>query len=105
VEALDSQGNKILLFTKTFGDGDSQVLHHFRPSQGGEYYLILMLKEGQMASVNVTVSVRGGIWASTLFVFFAVLMVILGFVFFIKGRGANPPYSHTLVKIISVGKK
>ena len=98
VEALDSKGNKTLLFTKTFGDGDSSVSHTFRPKQSGQYRLIVTLKEGQMTQVNATITVRGGIWASFLFVFFIIMMVILGFIFFIKGRGAKPPYSHTLAK-------
>ena len=98
VEALDSAGNKTLLFTKTFGDGDSSVSHTFRPQQSGEYRLILTLKEGQMTLVNTTITVRGGIWAGFLFIFFIIVMVILGFIFFIKGRGASPPYSHTLAK-------
>jgi hypothetical protein len=51
-----------------------------------------------MTKANATVTVRGGIWASFLFVFFIIIMVIPGFIFFIKGRGASPPYSHTLAK-------
>ncbi len=98
VESLDSKGTKTLLFTKTFGDGDSSVSHTFRPKQSGAYRLIVTLKDGQMTQVNATITVRGGIWASFLFVFFIIIMVILGFIFFIKGRGAKPPYSHTLVK-------
>jgi hypothetical protein len=103
VTAIDQQGDKQLLFTKTFGTDDNQLSHYIRPSENGEYRLGLTLKDGTQPTADVTLRVRSGIWASSLFFLFAIPVAVMGFIFFILGRGVNPPYSHTLVNRVSAG--
>jgi hypothetical protein len=98
VHSLDSREEKTFLFSKTFGVGDNRVSHYFRPSQTGEHRLVLLLKDGQITSADVTVNVKQGLWTSYLFLFFAVICIGLGIVFFVLGRGSSPPYSHTLAR-------
>jgi hypothetical protein len=101
VSVVDGRENEFYLFSAEFWDEagrDSEGPWHesdlkedylFRPDEAGPYTLALAIDEAIVESLELEVTVRGGVWLGRYFVIFAVLCAVLAVVFGSLGGGRS----------------
>ena len=101
VSVVDGRENEFYLFSAEFWDeagrdsegpwheSDLKEGHLFRPDEAGPYTLSLAVDEAIVESLDLEVTVRGGVWLGRYFVIFAVLCAVLAVVFGSLGSGRS----------------
>lgn len=99
ISVLDENDNEYYLGASEFWDeegrdsdgywheSDLNASHLFRPETAGQYTLSVMMDEATVPSVDVQVTVKGGVWLGRYFVIFGVLCAALCFMFMVMGSG------------------